>query len=100
MTWTFNIWTNAMSNLVSIYLIKGRLDKAKSLADCLLNTLNVMSYTGMAICADALGVYVVVPMAEGKSKKFQRQYKCAWETVGTLGSKDWTRFWSNLSNPR
>lgn len=85
---TFGI--NAMSNLVSIYLMEGHLDKAKSVASRLLDTLNTMSYTGMPIYADALGVCATVSMAERNFKEAEKQFSRALETVGKWGSKEWT----------
>lgn len=85
---TFGI--NAMSNLVQCYLSAGRLDKAKSVAGKLLDTLNEMRYTGMPIYADALGVCAMVSMAEHNYSEAERQYGTAVETVHTWGSKEWT----------
>lgn len=85
---TFGI--NAMSNLVTIYLEDGHLDKAKEVAGKLLDTLNMMRYTGMPIYADALGVCAMVSMAEKNYAEAERQYGTALETVGKWGSKEWT----------
>lgn len=85
---TFGI--NAMSNLVAIYLEEGHLEKAKSVAGRLLDTLNTMRYTGMPIYADALGVCAMVSMTENKFAEAERQYGTALETVGKWGSKQWT----------
>ncbi|CDF34535.1 unnamed protein product [Chondrus crispus] len=81
---------NAMSNLVTTYLEGDSLDKAKSVANRLLDTLNVMRYTGMPIYADALGVCAMVSMAEENYAEAERQYGTALETVGKWGSKEWT----------
>ncbi|KAI0566234.1 hypothetical protein FGB62_11g369 [Gracilaria domingensis] len=85
---TFGI--NAMSNLVTIYLSEGWLDKAKSVANKLLDTLQTMRYTGMPIYADALGVCAMVSMAARNYSEAERQYGTALETVGKWGSKDWS----------
>lgn len=85
---TFGI--NAMSNLVTIYLMEGQRDKAKSVSGRLLDTLNTMRYTGMPIYADALGVCAMLSVSEGDYKEAERQYARALETVGKWGSKDWT----------
>lgn len=85
---TFGI--NAMSNLVTIYLMEGHQEKAKSVSRRLLDTLNTMRYTGMPIYADALGVCAMLSMAEGNYKEAEKQYARALETVGKWGSKDWT----------
>lgn len=85
---TFGI--NAMSNLVTIYLMEGQKEKAKAVSGRLLDTLNTMRYTGMPIYADALGVCGMLSMAEGDYKEAERQYARALETVGKWGSKDWT----------
>lgn len=85
---TFGI--NAMSNLVMIYLEDGHLDKAKSVASKLLDTLNTMRYTGMPIYADALGVCGMVSMAEKNFGEAERQYMTAMETLRKWGSKEWT----------
>lgn len=85
---TFGI--NAMSNLVTIYLMEGHRDKAKSVASRLLDTLNTMRYTGMPIYADALGVCAMVSMSEGDYMEAEKQYGRALETVGKWGSKEWT----------
>lgn len=85
---TFGI--NAMSNLVTIYLTDGLLDKAKSVANKLLDTLNTMRYSGMPIYADALGVCAMVSLAEKDYHEAERQFGTALETVGKWGSKDWS----------
>ncbi|CAN8068232.1 unnamed protein product, partial [Agarophyton chilense] len=85
---TFGI--NAMSNLVTIYLSEGLLDKAKSVANKLLDTLNTMRYTGMPIYADALGVCAMVSMAAQNYAEAEKQYGTALDTVGKWGSKDWS----------
>lgn len=84
---TFGI--NAMSNLVTIYLLEGQTSKAKSVSGRLLDTLNMMRYTGMPIYADALGVCAMLSMAEGDFKEAEKQYGRALETIGKWGSKDW-----------
>lgn len=78
-----------MSSLVSLCLIERHLDETKSV-DRLLNTLNITSYTGIPIYADALGVCAMVSMAEGKFKEAEMQYDCTLETVDKGGSKDCT----------
>lgn len=85
---TFGI--NAMSNLVTIYLEDGHMNKAKSVANRLLDTLNTMRYTGMPIYADALGVCAMVSMAEKNYAEAEQQYGTAVETVRKWGSKEWT----------
>lgn len=85
---TFGI--NAMSNLVTIYLFDGHLERAKSVASKLLDTLNTMRYNGMPIYADALGVCAMVSVSEGNFAEAEQQYGTALQTVGKWGSKEWT----------
>lgn len=84
---TFGI--NAMSNLVTIYLEEGNVEKAKSVAGRLLGTLKTMRYTGMPIYADALGVCALISMAEKNYAEAEQQYRTALEVMGKWGAKDW-----------
>lgn len=41
-----------------------------------------MNYTESSIYVDALGVFAMVSIAEGKFKEAEKQYDCVSKTVG------------------
>mmetsp|Transcript_36506 Transcript_36506/g.145977 ORF Transcript_36506/g.145977 Transcript_36506/m.145977 type:complete len:604 (-) Transcript_36506:3805-5616(-) len=81
---------NALTNLVTIYVQRGQLDRANYVATELLNTLHAMRYDKMPIYADALGVLAMVRMAAGDYTDAARQFGSGLEIVAGWGSKSWT----------
>lgn len=70
---------NALTNLVTIYVQKGELEKANIVAKDLLDTLHAMNYDDMPIYADALGVYAMVNLNLGHYSEAVKQFGSALE---------------------